>query len=425
MENIIFMSDIKKKAISESKQIQEKNFSVKVIDYPYSVKYLSLLRSQTWLLKWAINKISIWANTKLLWDTSEKLSSIKDVMITYWTKNIKTTWNAWFEVIRRKNWEVSRLIPVVSDTIRLICWWTGALQKIWAQEVYFNLFEADEDIKKQWIEVYNNSGAGATELSDSNTDSSWRLNCGYNPNLNEVLFIKTANVDNNYYGECELEWSIVDQAILLKWIDDYYIKFFEKWTMKTTLIYDKSWKLTQKEKQFMKTEFDKKSRWLENSFNSIVITADLDMVQLDADVEPNSFNEYRKNLRQEMLASLNVPYDMMFNESSSRNSLTSALTMFNDYTIKPMQRIFLKELKEISRTYNNGDIDETLQLSVFDTYNSIEEQKSLSEAVKSWWMTPNEARAESNYNLEDNFWWDVLLTPTKEEVVELEKMIKT
>jgi hypothetical protein len=412
------MSDLRKTYVEGTKQV-ESDFSVEVIEYAIPPSTMSTLRKSSSLLKASMEKVSLASNTSLISSQdqaiAEKLQGMKNVLIRYGTPNVYTNGVAWFEVITNKRGEVTRLLPIITDSIRLLKGGEGAIQKIGTQEAYFNIFEPDEEKRKEKERVWNDIGSKPSQLDPTLIDGQYRT--GYNPNLNQVILVKNVSIDNNNYGDSVIA-EVTDQAILLSYIDQYFTKFFEKGTMKTVLIYDKSGKTSVTEKKMIKEEFEKKTSGVKNSFTALMVGGDLDYIVLDSEIDANAFSTYRRQLREDILAGMNIPYDLMFSDSSNKASSGEATKVFNQYSVLPIQELFTSVLVQISRTMKNEfaeDGDLTLSLTSFDEENTIEEMKGLSDAVRSGWMSPNDAREQSNYDLEPVLNGDALYVPASRE----------
>lgn len=415
--DVVFLSDIRKTVFGSKQTETDKQFSTQSIPYPgVSPTALNILRKESFLIKGAIKKVANASNTTLQGDNPDlvkKLEPLKSILLKYGTENVITSGNAWFEVITNNNGEVVNLVPFVTDQIRLMQGGEGAEQVVGMEKVYFNIFEPDEEKRTAKEQVWKDSKATEKTLVSHLVDG--RYVTGYNPKLNSAILVKNVNISNKYYGESDIE-SVADQAILLKQIDLYFEGFFARGTMKTVIIFDKDDKLSGEDKKQIKGEFEKKAGGLNNSFSALITGGNLDMIILDSEVDPDSFVKYREKLRQDILAGMNIPYEIMYSDTSSRNSMPESRQVFSDYSVQPNQDLFLAWLKEISKTLTkNKEADETLSLPTLDTGNNLEETKANSAAVAAGWMTPNDARRESNYDLDPILAGDVLYIPAFKE----------
>ncbi len=422
MPNITFL--LKSTDFESTKQIEEIEFSTEVIEYDTSPLLLSRLADSSFLIQWIIDKIIWWTNTKLIWENKniETLEKIKNTLIKYWTKNLFINWNTWFEVIKNNKWEVVKLIPIITDTIRLLPWWEWAVQKIWTSEVYFNIFEPDIEIRKRKEQDFKLTKSKKDKLTPSLINGKYIT--WYNPNLNDVILVKDINIDSKYYWKAKIK-SIVDQVLLLNYIDDFFVKFFERWTMKSIVFCDKTWKLTTTDKKLLKTEFETKAKWIKKAFNAMIISWDIDHIILDSDVDPVKFNWMRQELRKDIIARLNIPYDIIYTDNSNKASIQTSKELFYSYTIKPLQEIFIEVLNDIE-IYNNWNSNSSsnttpdIKFEVIDTKDTLEESKTLTALKTAWIITANEARTLSNYELEEILWGEDLET-TNNQATDLSK----
>jgi len=60
----------------------------------------------------------------------------------------------------------------------------------------------------------------------------------------------------------------------------------------------------------------------------------------------------RQELRKDIIARLNIPYDIIYTDNSNKASIQTSKELFYSYTIKPLQEIFIEVLNDIE-IYNN------------------------------------------------------------------------
>ena len=404
MSNITFL--VKSTDFNTSSQIEEIEFTSDVVEYYIRPLLLSKLAKNSSLVKGIIKKTIWWINTKLISTNCKDLKSlekIKRTLVSYWTANLFTNWNAWFEVIKNNKWEIVKLMHIITDTIRLLPWWEWAVQKIWSKEVFFNIFESDADLRKKNTEDYKTTKAKKDKLTP--TLVGWRYLTGYNPNLNDVILVKDINIDSKYYWEALIE-SLINKILLLHYIDDFFIKFFERWTIKSLIFCDKSWKMTKTDKKLLRAEFEAKAKWIKRAFNTLMVSWDLDHIVVDSEFSPDTFKWMKEHLREDIVAGLNIPYDIVFTDKSNKASIQIAKQLFFEYTINPLQEIFIDVLKDIEIFNWNHDSD--VEFEVIDTKDTLEESKTLTGLKAAWIITANEARELSNYELEPILWWEDL-----------------
>jgi len=410
-----------------SKQVEDElQYSVTVVEYDTSPKLLSVVAKNSFIIDWTTKKVIWWVNTKL--NSNElnnnelkKWNKIKNKIVKYWVKNIYINWNAWFEVIKNIWWEIIDVLPIVTDTIRLLPWWEGAIQKIWADEVYFNIFEWNKDVLQEKIQAYKETWARKNELVANKIN--WKIRTWYNPNLNDVILIKEININSKYYWVAKQE-SCIDQVLLLKYIDDYFINFFEKWTMKVKALYDKSWKMTSEDKKLLKELFKQKASGAKNAFNSLFVSWDLWEINLDSDIDAKQFTDMRWELRRDILVDLEIPYDLLYTDNSNKAISQSSKENFYDYTITPFQSLFEEVLNELLQfEKENAEIFFT-KTNVKDIF---EEAKILVSMKTTWIITTNEARELSNYELWNIEWWDMVENNWNQDLsaIQKEELIKS
>ena len=157
----------------------------------------------------------------------------------------------------------------------------------------------------------------------------------------------------------------------------------------------------------------------------MIISWDIDHIILDSDVDPVKFNWMRQELRKDIIARLNIPYDIIYTDNSNKASIQTSKELFYSYTIKPLQEIFIEVLNDIE-IYNNWNSNSSsnttpdIKFEVIDTKDTLEESKTLTALKTAWIITANEARTLSNYELEEILWGEDLET-TNNQATDLSK----
>ena len=393
------MIDIIKETIKwVSKQANEKRTKVGTITPKISFKQLTDIYYKSFIVQGLTDKMAIWINSWLNTKDENLLQVLENIDHLFLTRNLILNWNAFFEVIRNNKWEVVELLPILTNTMQIMADWDWYRQQVGTQVVYFNAFTPIKE-RKEKIQLWEQSGAKEDELVNTGKG------CWYNPNLNEVYHFKNTSLETKYYWASFFE-AVIDQLVLLAWIDKYHVKGFEDWLIKLKLLFSKDWTgFMDKDKEVLKEFIRRKAKGLEKAYSVAILDKEIWELDLEHDLDTQAFLEYRKQLMQSVCIALNVPYDMLLNQNSNKASSQVSKEIFNQQVIKPFQEKLLRDFKKIFwETYKIED----LKYKSVDTKDQKEEMLVYTGYKKSWIMTPNEVREK--LGLEPIEWWDELQT---------------
>ena len=215
----------------------------------------------------------------------------------------------------------------------------GYSQTVGTDKVYFNAFTSLAD-RPARTKIWEDSKAGANELRNTGKG------CGYNPNINQVYHFKNTSLSTKYYGASYFE-SVVDQLVLIEYIDTYYTKGFSNGMIKAKMIFPKNEKkvFSAEDKKVLKAFLEAKMKGVEKSYSTAILDQEVGQLDLEHEIDANAFIEYRKELLKSVSIALNVPYDLLLSDNSNRASSQVSKEIFNDFTIYPLQTQNLKDFK--------------------------------------------------------------------------------
>lgn len=216
----------------------------------------------------------------------------------------------------------------------------GFIQRVVANIQYFNAFTPFDDQKKG-IEIWKKTGARADELKYDEKIKSH----GFNPNLNECYLIKIDDIKQKIYGVSLFD-AVLPQILLLKYIDEYYNKYFDQGTIQQRVFYTEN-KIGQKDRNAFVQWLRDEAKGIKNAHKSFLLETKLSSINLTDELNTNAFIEYRRELQKSIAMRMNIPYDLLDTTSSNKASSLTAIQAFNDYTVKPIQNIILNSLKII------------------------------------------------------------------------------
>jgi len=205
----------------------------------------------------------------------------------------------------------------------------------------------------------------------------------------EVVHIRLTSMTSRHYGDSVIAKASLQIALLAQ-IDQYYSTHFDRGFLGTSFLIDKNGKLTDDQKNAIKTALIDRTSGLKNAFTAAIIPTELERLELDKETDTSAFLEYRSALIKSIAIALSIPYDLLISDSSNRSTAETSLETFNKDVIAPLQDEFMRQLRDSLRE-EFPKIDETA-LNPVDTSNQLEEMRVASGYVKAGIMTANEAR---------------------------------
>jgi len=351
----------------------------------------------SWIIKKISSKIDSWFKTLENESLNEVLSNLDIENIA---QNLLTFWNSFSE--RLTNWKKESLLEfdnILTPTIRISSKTTdniGFYQR-----------------SKKWIK----------KVSFSNK---------------EVLFFKRWSLWDKYYWD-SLFHSCVDEIVLLALITKYYKNFFKWWNIEPNILYDKNWTLTDEQIEKIENMIKDKISGIDNSHNTLFLTWEIWKVDLTTKIDPDKFIALKRELKEDIAISTNIPFDLISSQDSNRaNSDVAMKSLYSDI-ITPLQNKIIRQLKkqllewkksnendDVFSKISDDDINE-IEFIKIDLKNWLDEMKIASWYKKSWITTPNEERQK--LWLEELPGWDELQTSWKTEFdnsedLELDKITK-
>lgn len=340
---------------SKTKQIEKSGFFWQVEP---KINFSSLfdVYENSFVAWWIVDKIATSCGVSIDCEDEEKLKIINSIDIVWLVKNLTITGNAFFEIIRSWDWKIRKILPVIGSNIK----------------------------KKKGFWYIQSSMWESVEFNDFTPISQREEEKNFNPKLNEIFHIKLNSLRSKVYWD-SLFNGVIDQLVLINFIDKYYNKFFENSAIKPNLFLDKNWSLNAKDKEIIWEFFKWKMKWIERAFSTAIISWDIEKVDLFEDLDTHAFLQYRKDLIKSVAIRLNVPIDLISPEGSNRATANVSKEIFFTHTIKPLQKVIIKWFKELFWDIN-------ISFNEIETKDKKEEAEIYDIYIKNWIMSINEVR---------------------------------
>lgn len=306
--------------------------STRIYDSVYDWSYIISA-----IVKKISNSVATWFDV----DDPDLKKRLKKIPVKYIAKCLVKYWNCFLEVIRTKDWKISRLLPIITNTILKIKWWWYK-QQVDTKTVFFNPFTPLQD-RAKWIQIREKSEAGTKELRYNK----YYKSCGYNPNLNEVIHLMDEDTTNKHYGKSPLD-ACLFQILLLRYIDDYYNTYFDNWCIRLSFYHTKNksqWEeISHEDKEAFKKFLQEQTKWIKNAHKTILIESEIWKIDLTDELDATQWIEYRKQLQKSIAMAMIMPYDLIDPEDWNRATSTTSLQDFFANTIIPLQEIIISAI---------------------------------------------------------------------------------
>lgn len=377
-----------------------------VIGTPVATRVYDLIYNGSYIAAAIVKKIAKAMNSWWDVDSDDLKDWLKNFPVVYVAKCLIKYGNCYLEVIRKKNGEISRLLPIPTNTIAKIKWgWYK--QQVGAKFSYFNEFtplDQRDKQKKIWIGTW----APTNELKYNKLKQS----CWYNPNLNEVIHLMDQETDNKRYGKSMFE-SCMHQLLLLRYIDEYYNAYFDNGCIRLSLFHVKNLKeneeISDENRKIFADFMKEQAKGLQNAHKTLLIENELGKIDLTDELDANQWISYRRELQKSIAMAFEMPYDMIDSSDANRATSTSALEAFYSYTIVPLQNIILgciENIVEDDPKWKDEKIEKIAFLKM-NTKNLKEESETVKNLVTNKIITINEARKWMGYAPIE--WGDILI----------------
>jgi HK97 family phage portal protein len=202
--------------------------------------------------------------------------------------------------------------------------------------------------------------------------------------------IKRGSLSSRYWGE-SLIGRCVSQIILLQNIDKFYGKLFERGLLQAFILTDKSGVMSKEDRDAVDAIIKDVFSGADNAFNSWVIGADLQRVDLTSGVDNQYFVELRREAKKDIAIALNFPYDLLDSQNSNRSIAEVSLENLNIFITKPNLTRIANQLKEPLRKYFGPSVNK-IAFNDIDVSNQKEEMEVDTGYVREGVKTPNEVR---------------------------------
>lgn len=332
----------------------------------------------SWIVKKIASKVDSWF---IKTDNEELDKMLKNLDIDIIAQNLLTFWNSFSE--RLKNWKTENLLEfevILTPSIR----------------------KASKNTKD--ITYYQRSKKWIKKVPFSS---------------NEVLFFKRWSLGDKHYWD-SLFNSCIDEVVLLAFITKYYKNFFAGGNIEPNILYDELWNLTDEQIEKIEEMIKTKISWIDNSHNTLFVTWKIWKIDLSTKIDPDKFIALKRELKEDIAISTNIPFDLLSSKNSNRaNSEVALETLYADI-ILPLQSKILRQLKTQLLSWKRNDekdlflskiseeeINE-IEFNKVDLKNWVDEMRIAVWYKKAWITTANEERVKMW--LEEIVWWDELQT---------------
>jgi len=206
----------------------------------------------------------------------------------------------------------------------------------------------------------------------------------------DVLHIKLKSLFSRYYGDSKFH-RCMRQVVLLGLIDKYYEWVFDGGFFGSSILSDKSGKLTKDQRELISATIKDKLKGLKEAFTTMVVPWELVKLDLDKNFDTEAFLKFRKDLMKSISVALNIPFDLLDPEWSARNTKQSSIEEFNNDIVKPIQE---RALNQILQQISEEEVPwiSGLKFVPIDTSNQKEEMEVNTGYKDSGILTANEIR---------------------------------
>lgn len=227
--------------------------------------------------------------------------------------------------------------------------------------------------------------------------------------MTEVLLIRSYHVDGGKYGIPK--WVPALKAMVGNdKVAQYNINFFENEAVPRFAVIVQGGKLDDQTKETIRSHFNKKLKGIQNAHKTLVLTSpkgtDIKLVPLAGEMKDSSFQHYRKDNRDEVIAAHRVPphriqvYDTGDSGTISPGSLFNIDKNYKYSVIAPLQEIIASMFNRVIRM-DFKIKDKQLRfkpLDIGEALNEAEIKKIIASAHEKYYnigaMTPDEIRSD-------------------------------
>ncbi|MDR0607082.1 MAG: phage portal protein [Candidatus Peribacteria bacterium] len=223
--------------------------------------------------------------------------------------------------------------------------------------------------------------------------------------------MKIPDIKQKRYGISFFD-PVLNQILLLKYIDEYYNRYFEQGNIQQKVFYTEK-SINKRDKADFVERLREEAKGIKNAHQSFLLETKLESINLTDEINTEAFLNYRTELQKSIAIRLNMPYDLLDTTSSNKASSLTAIQAFNEYTVMPIQKILLDAIKTIvgdDPRRSKEDIEE-LRFNNLNTKDRNIESDTIKNLYEQGVITLNEAREWMNFKpLPDG---DKIKTPSK------------
>lgn len=163
----------------------------------------------------------------------------------------------------------------------------------------------------------------------------------------EILFFKRPSLSNKNYGDSLFSKS-TNEIILLTYITKYFKKFFENGNINPTILFadgDKN-ALTNEQIDKLKSMINDTISGIDNADTTAFVGTKIGKIDLSTNFDPEKIIALKRELKEDIAISLNIPFDLISSQDSNRSTSDVAMRMLYSDIILPLQEKILKQLKK-------------------------------------------------------------------------------
>lgn len=230
----------------------------------------------------------------------------------------------------------------------------------------------------------------------------------------ELFYFKTSSVsDKNYWDS--IFYTVLNEVILLWFITKYYKNFFKNWSIEPSILYDKSWTLTDEQIDKIEKLIQDKLSWIDNSHTTTFVPWEVWRVELSTKMDPDKYIALKRELKEDIAIGTNIPFSLLSPENSNRSIWENDKQILYADIVFPLHKKFLIQLKRQLKTLKNNWDEYFSQVSIEDinkiSFEDVElrdllnEMKILTGYQEKWVLSVNEVRRKAKL-WEDIDSWD-------------------
>lgn len=217
----------------------------------------------------------------------------------------------------------------------------------------------------------------------------------------ELFVFKTNSISDKTYWD-SIFYTSINEVILLWLITKYYKNFFKNWSIEPSILYDKSWTLTDDQIDKIEKLIQDKLSWIDNSHTTTFVPGEVGKVELSTKIDPDKYISLKRELKEDIAIWTNIPFSLLSPENSNRSIGENDKQILYADIIFPLQKKFLRQLKQqllflkresdIYLSKVSEDDINNISFEDVDLKDLLNEMKILTWYQEKWNLSKNEVR---------------------------------